>query len=263
MNKPTTLILFCLSILICSNTTILSAQNLVPNPNFDSYSVCPENSGQLAFAFPWFSPNGRTTDFAHECASGIIAGIPINHWGDQVPAAGRGYAGIRTWLPSVNFFGRMYREYIAAELISPLEAGKTYYLSFKVSPGENAKYVSDDIAMALVDTVALNEHLLTYDAALSNPEGNILSDFNSWKRISGQYIAKGGEKFVVIGNFKDDANTSLSIHNNGSIDSLFSSTYLYIDEVSVEVCKIQFPDHIILTEDTALCPRSIFSTQSR
>lgn len=52
--------------------------------------------------------------------------------------------------------------------------------------------------------------------------------------ISGIYTALGGERFITIGNFKDDANTdTLHLIENG----LDPQGYYYIDDVSVINCN--------------------------
>ena len=52
-------------------------------------------------------------------------------------------------------------------------------------------------------------------------------------QISGTYIANGGEKYLTIGNFKDDANTMID-----SASSTANSAYYFIDDVSVIDCTV-------------------------
>lgn len=44
-------------------TGSVSAQNLVPNPNFENYTNCPNTISQIEFAFPWIAPTEGTPDF--------------------------------------------------------------------------------------------------------------------------------------------------------------------------------------------------------
>ena len=106
------------------------AQNLVPNPSFEEYTLCPGNRGQIALVPPWFSPNGGGVDYINECGGNNGAGVPTNNWGHQYPLEGEGYAGVRVWRG-----GGLYREYLAADLKSPLEAGERYFLSFFCESG--------------------------------------------------------------------------------------------------------------------------------
>lgn len=57
-------------------------------------------------------------------------------------------------------------------------------------------------------------------------------DSLNWTLVSGTYIASGGENWIVIGNFKDDATTSTSVYNSLGAPSC----YVYIDNVSLTPC---------------------------
>ncbi len=54
---------------------------------------------------------------------------------------------------------------------------------------------------------------------------------SGWKLYSGNYTAHGGEHYLIIGNFKSDANTRKIL----AYDSLGTvrATYIYIDDVSL------------------------------
>lgn len=232
----------------------LFAQNLVPNPDFNDYTWCPGGRGLLGWAVPWYSPNRNTSDFCHSCSgSPSYSGVPENRWGNQTPYSGEGYAGIRTWISTDIFVaGKNYREYLAVQLTDTLIAGDTYFLSFMVSVGDYALYLSDDLGMYLsADTIA-SDTILTFTPQLANPEGNILTNIDDWIEISGQFVAEGGERFLVIGNFKVDEQTTL-VPRSGTLDSLFQTTYFFIDEVKVEPCKAKFPETLIFASDSLIC----------
>ncbi len=242
----------CVSLLLLY-TTCGWTQNLVPNPNFTVYAECPYTKGQIKLAEPWYSPNGKTTDFIHSCGERGYLGIPENAWGYQHPAAGSGYAGIRTWLhPSLGFRGEVYREYLAVQMKDTLEKGEMYYISFKVSVGDSAQYISDDIGLAFSDTIFPNINLLEFTPAISNPDSRFINHFNDWLLVDGFYEAKGDELHLVIGNFKDNEHTSLQKSPGDERPEL--GTYFYIDEVVVEPCKQRFPEPLIVAEDSSLCP---------
>ncbi|MEM6344924.1 MAG: gliding motility-associated C-terminal domain-containing protein [Bacteroidota bacterium] len=229
---------------------LLQGQNLVPNPEFDSYTTCPNTRGQIAFAAPWFSPNGKTVDFAHLCAGLGQAGVPLNRWGDQYPVLGNGYAGIRTYFQSDDGTWENYREYLSVELTQTLDTGQWYYVSFQVSAGESAEFYSDDLGLALTDTVGSMD-VLPYTPAVANRQGQFLNNYTNWRTIKGTYQAKGGERFATIGNFLDDPNTT--IKTGGVWDSLFSSTYYFIDEVIVSPCDFQADKSYITAAKDTFC----------
>jgi len=236
-----------------SSIPILNAQNLVPNPHFTVYTGCPFTKGQINRAEPWYSPNGKTTDFIHSCGERGGTGIPENFWGYQYPAIGSGYAGLRTWLDSTLLYsGEIYREYLAVKMKDTLKKGETYFISFKVSVGDSAQYITDDIGLAFSDTVFPNSDLLDIPPAIANRQGRFINNFNDWVLIYGFYEAKGGELHLVIGNFLDNEETSIqSRYGEGGPEQ---STYFYIDDVVVEPCNVRFPKEIILAEDSTLCP---------
>ncbi|MEM6800696.1 MAG: gliding motility-associated C-terminal domain-containing protein, partial [Bacteroidota bacterium] len=125
-------------------------------------------------------------------------------------------------------------------------------LSFKVSVGDNAGYYSDDIAMYLSPDTIASDTILLFDPQLANSEGNVLRDTSGWMEISGQFVAEGGERFLVIGNFKIDEETTLIPAPDN--DSMFQTTYFFIDDVKVEPCKARFPEDLLFAEDTLICP---------
>jgi hypothetical protein len=59
----------------------------------------------------------------------------------------------------------------------------------------------------------------------------VISDTLNWTKISGIYLASGGESFITMGNFKDDASTQ----TQGNEDTLaMPFSYYFIEDVSVE-----------------------------
>lgn len=82
-----------------------------------------------------------------------------------------------------------------------------------------------------------------------NPEGNIIYDHLGWTTISGIYIAHGGEKFIVIGNFNTYESTTIV-----EIGSGHEAAYYYIDEVVVEPYKNPVLD---LGPDRLICEGEI------
>ena len=71
---------------------------------------------------------------------------------------------------------------------------------------------------------------------IENTQGNFLVDKSGWIKISGSYIAQGGERFLTIGNFKDYANTDIVAVSGGSADvnqTDWSGGYYYLDDICV------------------------------
>jgi outer membrane protein OmpA-like peptidoglycan-associated protein len=214
------------------------AQNLVPNPGFEQYFKCPGSynysaSGKLAPS--WYSPSTGTPDLFNKCSIGE-AGVPENWAGRSNTYNGSGYAGIYGFISGRN---TSYREYLQAELSSPLEAGATYLVEFYYRLSSNSKYSIDRIGFLLSDSAqriqhdGVFPHKPTYEKitqAIYNPKTS-----GTWLRIAYSHIAKGGERFITIGNFSDDTDTrNYFIQNSQSTEPMLNrAAYFFIDDVKV------------------------------
>lgn len=213
------------------NPTFSMSQNLVPNPSFELYDTCPYDDGQIYFAAPWFQPsnyNGTVTntsssDYYNACGSSL--GVPNNITGYQFARTGNAYAGLFFYTNNAT------REYIEVKLLDSMIAGKKYCVEYYVSLAFPFTVATDDFHMffskdSLLDTTAL--YVIPVVPSVTNPDGNYITDTLNWKLVSGQYIANGGEKYLTIGNFYDNANT----------DTIGSGTsvYCYVEDVSVIDC---------------------------
>lgn len=216
MKEYITIFLFFFSIKIYS-------QNLVPNYSFEDTLHCPTNPSQINFVPPWFTPTTGTPDYFNECS--VTSGIPNANGGYQYAKTGKAHAGC------ILFAFSSYREYISTSLSSSLVAGQKYFVSFYVNLSEKSNYAIDAIGCYFSnDSVIRNDYYnITYQPQIANPNSNIISDTANWVLISGKYTAMGGEKYITIGNFKNNANT----------DSLFlgglggAIAYYYIDDICV------------------------------
>ena len=210
---------------------IASAVNLVPNPSFETISTCPLGYGWLFVATPWDAPTAGTSDSHHACAvSGPFApGVPYNAMGNQVANTGIAYAGIIPYSSAPD-----YREYLQAPLNSPLVANATYTFSFRVSLADTCGLAIDRLgayfSVGAIGPLIQNTTLLV-TPQVESPAGGFLTDKTGWTPISGTFVAAGGETHVIIGSFRDDANT-----NTTAVTGTWpGGTYYYVDDVSVEV----------------------------
>ena len=60
--------------------------------------------------------------------------------------------------------------------------------------------------------------------------GSFLADTLAWLEVSALYEAQGGEQYLVLGNFHDDATTEVLDLDTASF---LADTYFYIDAVSL------------------------------
>lgn len=218
------------SILAFFTTAI--AQNLVPNPGFETYSACVTSSSQVNRAVPWDSPPSQTgtPDFMHACMPSGNQTVPTNFYGSQAPREnnGQGYMGMITYYSgSVEVC-----EYLQAPLIAPLQAGVSYNVGFHISRSDNFRWATDRIGILLSNGAATGsgnfQAMTNYTPQIENPAGAMLIDATSWEVIGGIYTAGGGETHITIGNFRNEANTQIQDLGTG-----LGWAYYYIDSVFV------------------------------
>ncbi len=244
-----TIVLF--GIIVSVSGTGIS-QNLVPNYSFEDTPCYGYYDDQeyIYKTLPWFSPNGKTTDVYKSCKSFSWLQTPRAAFGYQVPAHGEAYAGIRVFLDAISWNAPNYREYLAVKLIEPLKRNQVYRVSCKYNVGDHAQYATDDLGIYLSKTPIPHVDVLDYTPQIRNPEGNILTNTQDWETLGGSYVASGGEEYLVIGNFYDDAHTTMVRYNPGGAAE--GSPYFYIDEVVVERTSLQMPE-VDFGKDTTLC----------
>ncbi len=226
------------------------AQNLVINPSFETVSSCPQGPSELSKAAPWRDAHENligdtcsTSDLFNSCnAFGALGvGVPANILGNQTARTGNGYAGIIVYEAFAltgcqTLFGSGWREYLQGTLSTPLVAGQTYCVTFYVSLADGVKFASNNIGVYFSNTL-VNVNCATVSGASNLPftpqlvySGPDLITTNGWQRLQWDYTATGGEQFLVIGNYNDDAGTSYTCVNGTAFNPY---AYYYVDDVSV------------------------------
>jgi hypothetical protein len=227
--KKIFLFFYFLFFIFCSE-----AQNLVPNGDFEYYSLCPNNISQINRAVPWYDPTGATSDYFNACApiSSFIS-VPnqtIGIW--QYARSGVGYSGL--WATQDN--NSNYREYIQIQLSSPLIASNCYSVTFYCNLYNLLKKGCNNVG-AYLSTIAISTtspNVLNYNPQILMPGNPSITDTVNWIKISGIYMAIGGEEYLTIGNFQNDSNTTFQIADTANP---FNGCYYYIDDVSVINCN--------------------------
>jgi gliding motility-associated-like protein len=227
----------------------LSGQNLIPNPSFEKLSSCPDNFYQIAKAPPWFSPdcvNATYVDHGYavlfNACHTSFASVPANVVCTQPARTGLGYAGITVF--SADKLG--YRPYLETPLTTSLQTGKKYYFSMYFNicnryTGLPICFVPDSLGAVFTGS-AINENIncrplpLVPDIHARLPQ---ITPGPEWHKVEGCFTAKGGEKYITIGNFAGEQFSTC-----GPIDSL--PIFMFVDDVSLipEVSK---------AIDTTLC----------
>lgn len=276
-------LIILLIICLCNNRSV-AQNNIVPNPSFEDHKKCPLFLSEVPYTNKydtfrtvraWANPIENTTpDYYNRCASSSgNAGIPYNELGRQSPRTGDAYMGFMTYEGySIAINPGFYAEYIYCKLTQPMIAGVTYDVTFYVSATypavsrSNAYFAVDRIGAHFSDTIAYrtgNEWTLEQDYHVRSTKGVPLVDTTGWMEISGQYIAKGGEAYMYIGNFRDNADTLMfkQIFPERPTPSQFYRSYYYVDDVSVRPNVIC--DTFITSSDSLICDRSGITLNSQ
>lgn len=236
-----------LTLLACwLSIAIAHAQNLVPNHSFEEYTECPTGTSQIEKATGWkaYGVTWGTPDFFHECSTDtffhwVMAGVPNNMMGHQYAKDGAGYAGVSTYHPN-DGNGEPWREVIGIQLKDQLIPGTEYYVSFWVSPGFGSYSQLKAFNNKTGARFSMNEYSWhPWDPFPPAPIDNfahiytdsIFTDTNKWHLIAGSFIADKPYKYLMLGNFYDNANTD-------TIEAEFRPNsghlgYYYIDDVCV------------------------------
>lgn len=241
--------------LLVLSANLKAQTNLVPNHSFESMIICPSTFGQLYHRCDsWYTPisvmnlippmpystadSSGSSDYFNSCNSGIVS-TPINSPGFQIPRSGIAYSGIAVVNNDTLYqYYYQFREYIEVKLNNALNPNREYcgefYYSMAELPnmGSPARYEMVNLGMLFTDTIVKrasginnNQPQNIYTTPQISATMGPNKDTINWIKVSGTFIAKGGEQYLTIGSFE-------------KLDTLFGDvfTYIYIDDVSVYYC---------------------------
>lgn len=197
--------------------------NLVNNSSFEDTLICdpvpPVAYWTAIYGSPdYFNELMSTCAFANNGFDNLA--------GYQIARTGYAYMGFAPYCPPASC-GSNYREAIQTQLTDTLNFGRTYCVSFYVNLANNVKQSTDDIGCYFSATSSIP---FPATAQIYNTQGSVITDTTNWTLISSIYSALGDEKFMNIGNFKNDVNTTVLLSNpSGTIDG----SYYFIDDVSI------------------------------
>jgi hypothetical protein len=228
-----------LSVVVFSCFSKTNAQfNLVPNHGFENITDCNLGVGQICKAPPWFQPllcvdnydfcNCGSSDVYNYCSTSPITNIPP-FYGYQLPIEGNGYVGISILFDYFGDFNKG-REYIEIGLKSSLKE-KKYCISWKYNLSNSSKFGTNRIGCILTkDTIKQNGEL--YHFINVEPISEVFtvnSDTINWTIHKDIITAHGDEKFMTIGNFRDQS----LVTRSDSINEGGGGAYYYFDDFGV------------------------------
>ena len=220
--------LYIVLICCCFFGKVKGQVNLVPNGGFEDTVHCPNDVMQINYTFYWSGIG--TSDYYNSCSGVSRVGVPRNCGGFQYARTGNAYAGFYTYFAA----GSNLREYVQVKLDSVLKPMHKYCAEFYVSLADTQKIACNNMGIYFSDT-AISNHppLYNFTPQITNDiTTNPLTDKIGWTKVSGSFIATGGEYYIIIGNYINDANSSHITLTTGNQ----LNTYYYIDDVSVVDC---------------------------
>lgn len=207
------------------------SQNLIPNPSFEYYTSCPTvGFYSVNQAFPWFNPTHNAPYYCNACSSNPQLSVPNNMGGFQYARTGNAY------VMTTTFYGTPDgRTYVETPLLDTLRKGVKYCLEIFVSLSDNSEYTTNNLGVYFSkDSISDQTNWFYYLPYIPQIEHAMIitTDTANWVLISENYIASGGEKYLTIGNFRNDADTdTLRIGTSGMY------AIYYIDDVSLYSCN--------------------------
>ncbi len=226
-------ILIALLVFISAGTFAQEQHNLVPNPSFEEVDGKIKDAGMVTLAQPWRAINMNPVDLYSTNAKNSEFSVPDNKYGAEKANTGNNYAGVSFY----GYRGRMPRTYLGTRLTNPLTEGREYCMKFHVSLADRSKYAANNLAMYVTadSIVEPSEKNLAFEPQIKSLTNKPFEQQFLWTPICGIYKAKGGEQFIVIGNFNTDEETQLeTLRMSREFTGRQSyDAYYYIDDVSV------------------------------
>jgi len=232
--------------LLIATATSLSAQNivqrtlqadtmpnLVPNPGFEDYQgpYCGWTQDAAKFnsnVAGWNSPTQTTPDLFSIKNDPDCWGHPSKHsGGKQSTRTGQAMAGIKIY--GKGNTPTYWHEYLQTELTGPLQAGVRYIAECWVLRAVRSNEASNNIGLRLTDTpVSTRDNLPLYMTPTVNEDKVVKK--TTWQKVSGVFDAKGGERYILIGNFYGD-----EVTNHEKLPEGERGSYFFIDDVNVRI----------------------------
>lgn len=209
-----------------------SAQNLVPDPGFEiTTDGCESEGVQLPLQY-WINPNAATPDLitTSDCG-GYLSDEWLFTYGFPYPFEGNNYAGLFTASYELDI---QARDYLTTTLITSLEAGSTYEVSFYLARMIFSDYLSDRFGVYFSEEIPW--HSESFEIMEVEPQLELSGEFmdpewNEWILVSFNYVAEGNENYLTIGNFRDVPPT---LYFDLNTNSSGGDAYYLFDMVSVE-----------------------------
>ena len=218
---------FCISVLFLLQKSAFSQSvNYVSNPGFENSWIMQSGSSVDA------CQNWEAIDSlkpGYYVLSVAFGNAPYSSFGFQQPRTGKNFILSQFYCTNCPRWNPRNR------LKQPLKPNTAYCAKYYVVNTNNNRVAIDSYGLYVgnsdLDTITKCNIPLTYlTPQVENAVGNVITDTLKWTPISGTFVAQGGEKYLVLGNFKSNAATN-TILINPTLQVM--SNDVYIDDVSL------------------------------
>ena len=227
------------SILICCNLCIDAQQNLVLNGGFEDTLWCePYGNGDVTKFNYVTNPTTGSPDAYHYCG--------YNSLTFNSTRSRNGWGRVGFYLNSI--IGMDIREYLQMLIRDSLVKNTRYCFLAYFRTINPCQYINSSVGVKFFNTQQFynSNGVIPVLPDIQNVNSNMIDTF-AYVLVNGLYIASGGEKNIIIGNFLTDVNSNFILkYPLNQIDR----SYVTIDDVSL------VPIDIDLGNDTTICTES-------
>ena len=237
-------------LIVLSCLTSKAQDNLVPNGNFEEVETCVSNGFNYYVSKNWFSPQDKPFPLENTCFYGNWWSAQDNVYGLKNSKCGYFETyGYFTQLVSISH----HRAYLAVKLKQTLVAEQQYYFEMSFRTLDTVP----DVGWIVTDfsdgqDIAFTNEFPTYNWSIPNSaielqpvlSNTIVKDYK-WHKLKGCFKAKGGEQYLLIGNFRTNAQMKREPTGKQSKTQFVSSCHV-VDDVVLTPVKVTL-------RDTAVC----------
>jgi OmpA-OmpF porin, OOP family len=217
--------------------------NLIPNGGFEQRYQCPDQREDLAHARAW-RVAAYTPDFYHVCGTGT-ASAPDNEMGAQWPHGGEGYGGFWAYvIPGLD-----YREFLSIRLKEPLQPGRRYQLTLWLSLAEASNVALCGLTVRASAAPPDNPRVAARpgEFVVAMEAEGVLQERDGWQPLRATFTAQGGERFLTIGNYRQEADDCLIEigGNTRTYKAAQKAAYYYVDDVRLAALPSPPPQPVV------------------
>jgi len=214
------------------------SQNLVANASFEDPVL--KNFNSVSASWQTCLP-GDTPDYFTDS---VYKNVFSKYLGGAEPHSGHSFIGLFVYRKRYTKRTEI-REFVQSPLKEPLIKDKYYYVEVYIHADKEANVTCDGFGICFCDSLlspSKTEQMYLFHPAIGLKPQQFINNNNHWEKLSGNFRANGKEKYIILGNFKDDASTNkepLEVKNSPfkkekwNLRENEEAAYFYIDDIKV------------------------------